>query len=284
MNEFEAQVAQIIDKADSMNIYLYTGLKILFIIIFWRIVNVILNKFINKFFKISPKLRMDEKKSNTLSGLMKSIIRYTIYIIMAISILNVLNIPTESILAAAGLGGLAVGFGAQNLVKDVISGFFILFEDQYAVGDYVTIGNATGDVEDMGLRITKIRAFNGDLHIIPNGEIKTVINHSRGNSLAIIDIGVAYEADINKAIKILKELGEKYYEKNRDKVVELPSVLGITGFGDSDVKLRMTIRTLPLKHWSVEREIRKEIKEAFDRENIEIPYPRRVYLNFNEKE
>lgn len=284
MNEFEAQVAQIIDKADSMNIYLYTGLKILFIIIFWRIVNVILNKFINKFFKISPKLRMDEKKSNTLSGLMKSIIRYTIYIIMAISILNVLNIPTESILAAAGLGGLAVGFGAQNLVKDVISGFFILFEDQYAVGDYVTIGNATGDVEDMGLRITKIRAFNGDLHIIPNGEIKTVINHSRGNSLAIIDICVAYEADINKAIKILKELGEKYYEKNRDKVVELPSVLGITGFGDSDVKLRMTIRTLPLKHWSVEREIRKEIKEAFDRENIEIPYPRRVYLNFNEKE
>lgn len=284
MNGFEAQMAELVDKADSMNIYLYTGLKILFIIVFWRIVNILLNKFIDKFFRLSPRLHMNEKKSNTLSGLMKSIVRYTIYIIMAISILNVLNIPTESILAAAGLGGLAIGFGAQNLVKDVISGFFILFEDQYAVGDYVTIGSATGDVEDIGLRITKIRSFNGDLHIIPNGEVKTVINHSRGNSLAIIDISVAYEADINKAIKILKDVGEKYYEKNKDKVADLPSVLGITGFGDYDVKLRMTIRTLPLKHWSVEREIRKDIKEAFDREGMVIPYPKRVNINLNEKE
>ncbi|NLM42604.1 MAG: mechanosensitive ion channel, partial [Clostridiales bacterium] len=145
--------------ADSMDTYLYVILKIIFIIIFWRIVNVIINKLINNFFKLSPKLKMDEKKSNTLSGLMRSIVRYTIYIIMFISILNVLNIPTESILAAAGLGGLAIGFGAQNLVKDVISGFFILFEDQYAVGDYVTIGSAGGTVEEVGLRTTKIRAF-----------------------------------------------------------------------------------------------------------------------------
>lgn len=284
MEQLETQVTNLIDKADAMNIYLSTALKILFVIIFWRILNIVLNKLIDKIFKFSPKFRMDDKKSNTLSGLMKSIVRYTIYIIMLISILNVLDIPTQSILAAAGLGGLAVGFGAQNLVKDVISGFFILFEDQYAVGDYVTIGSATGDVEDIGLRITKIRAFNGDLHIIPNGEIKTVINHSRGNSLAIIDIGIAYEADINKAIMVLNGIGEQYYENNKDKVVELPSVLGITGFGDSDVKIRMIVKTVSLKHWAVEREIRKEIKEAFDRENIEIPYPRRVYINLNDKE
>lgn len=284
MGELETQVANMIDMADSTNIYISTALKILFIIVFWRIVNVVLNKVINNIFKFSPKFRMDDKKSNTLSSLMKSIVRYTIYIIMSISILNVLDIPTQSILAAAGLGGLAIGFGAQNLVKDVISGFFILFEDQYAVGDYVTIGSATGDVEDIGLRITKIRAFNGDLHIIPNGEIKTVINHSRGNSLAIIDIGIAYEADINKAIKVLNDIGERYYENNKDRVVELPSVLGITGFGDSDVKIRMIVKTVSLKHWSVEREIRKEIKEAFDRDNIEIPYPRRVYINLNDKE
>ncbi|MFA7572538.1 MAG: mechanosensitive ion channel family protein [Lutispora sp.] len=284
MDRLKTQILNFLDGTNSINVYLSAASKILFIIIFWRIINVLLNKVINNIFRFSPKFKMDDKKSNTLSSLMKSIVRYTIYIIMAISILNVMDIPTQSILAAAGLGGLALGFGAQNLVKDVISGFFILFEDQYAVGDYVTIGSATGDVEDIGLRITKIRSFNGDLHIIPNGEIKTVINHSRGNSLAIIDIGISYEADIDKAIKVLNEVGERYYENNKQRVVESPSVLGITGFGDSDVRIRMIVRTVSLKHWSVEREIRKEVKEAFIKENIEIPYPRRVYINRTDKE
>jgi len=186
-------------------------------------------------------------------------------------------------LAAAGLGGLALGFGAQNLVKDVISGFFILFEDQYAVGDYVSIGPATGNVEDIGLRITKIRAFNGDLHIIPNGEIKTVINHSRGNSLAIIDISIAYEADADKAISILKDIGSSFYENNRDRVIEPPEVLGIISFGESDAKIRMIMKTASLKHWSIEREMRKIVKEAFRKENIEVPYPRRVYISRSDK-
>lgn len=259
--------------------YFKIGAKVLFIIIFWRIIISVINKFIHNFFKLSPKLKMDEKKLNTLTGLTKSLVKYTIYIIMFISVLNVLNIPTQSILAAAGLGGLAIGFGAQSLVKDVISGFFILFEDQYSVGDYVSIDAATGTVEDMGLRITKVRAFNGDLHIIPNGDIKTVVNHSRGNSLAIIDISITYEADIDKVVEVLQNIGNEYYKNNRDTVVEQPEVLGITKFGDSDVSLRMIARTVPLKHWSVEREIRKDIKEAFEEGGIEIPYPKRVYIN-----
>lgn len=283
MKQLKMKIISLLAEMGSFNVYLSAALKILFIIIFWRIINAVLNKVINNFFKLSPRLRMDEKKSNTLSGLMKSIIRYTIYIIMAISVLNVLNIPTQSILAAAGLGGLALGFGAQNLVKDVISGFFILFEDQYAVGDYVSIGPATGNVEDIGLRITKIRAFNGDLHIIPNGEIKTVINHSRGNSLAIIDISIAYEADADKAISILKDIGSSFYENNRDRVIEPPEVLGIISFGESDAKIRMIMKTASLKHWSVEREMRKIVKEAFRKENIEVPYPRRVYISRSDK-
>ena len=283
MKQLKMKIISFLAEMGSFNVYLSAALKILFIIIFWRIINAVLNKVINNFFKLSPRLRMDEKKSNTLSGLMKSIIRYTIYIIMAISVLNVLNIPTQSILAAAGLGGLALGFGAQNLVKDVISGFFILFEDQYAVGDYVSIGPATRNVEDIGLRITKIRAFNGDLHIIPNGEIKTVINHSRGNSLAIIDISIAYEADADKAISILKDIGSSFYENNRDRVIEPPEVLGIISFGESDAKIRMIMKTASLKHWSVEREMRKIVKEAFRKENIEVPYPRRVYISRSDK-
>lgn len=259
--------------------YAKAGMKILFIIIFWRLVIALFNKVIHNFFKLSPRLKMDEKKSNTLIGITKSITKYTVYIIMMISVLNVLNIPTQSILAAAGLGGLAIGFGAQNLVKDVISGFFVLLEDQYAVGDYITIDGATGTVEEMELRTTKIRSFNGDLHIIPNGDIKKVINHSRGNSLAIIDIAITYETDIEEAIWILQKIGDEYYAKNNDKVIEKPNVLGITKFTDSDLNIRMIAKTHPLKHWAVEREIRKKVKEAFEKGGIEIPYPKRVVRN-----
>lgn len=258
--------------------YIKTGIKILFIIVFWRLVIALLNKVIHNFFKLSPKLKMDEKKANTLIGITKSLSKYTIYIIMMISVLNVLNIPTQSILAAAGLGGLAIGFGAQNLVKDVISGFFVLLEDQYAVGDYITIDDATGTVEGMELRTTKIRSFNGDLHIIPNGDIKKVINHSRGNSLAVIDVAIAYETDIDEAIRVLRKIVDEYYEKNNDKIIEQPKVLGITKFADSDLNIRMIARTQPLKHWAVEREIRKKVKEAFEEGGIEVPYPKRVVL------
>ncbi len=198
---------------------------------------------------------------------------------MLISVLNVLNIPTQSILAAAGLGGLAIGFGAQNLVKDVISGFFVLLEDQFAVGDYITIDDATGTVEGMELRTTKIRSFNGDLHIIPNGDIKKVINHSRGNSLAVIDVAIAYETDIDDAIWVLRNIANEYYEKNVDIMIEEPKVLGITRFADSDLNIRMIAKTHPLKHWTVEREIRKKVKEAFETGGIEIPYPKRVVRN-----
>ena len=198
---------------------------------------------------------------------------------MIISVLNVLNIPTQSILAAAGLGGLAIGFGAQSLVKDIIAGFFILLEDQFAVGDYVSVDEAKGTVEDLGLRITKLRSFNGDLHIIPNGDIKKVINHSRGNSLAIVDVAIAYETDIDKAIEVLSKIVNEYYDKNRSVVVEQPKVLGITKLSDSDISLRIIARTLPLMHWNVGREIRKSIKEAFEQGGIEVPYPKRVIRN-----
>ena len=265
--------------SESTNYYLVILIKIIFIIVFWRIAIFILNKVINKFFRLSPKFKLDEKKANTLTGLMKSLVKYTIYTIMIISVLNVMKIPTESILAAAGIGGLAIGFGAQNLVKDVIIGFFILFEDQYGVGDYVTIGSATGTIEEMGLRITKLRRFNGDLHIIPNGDVETVINHSRGNSLAIVDINVAYETEIDRAISILKGVGEIYYSNNKDRLVEEPQVLGVTDLDESSLTLRMIARTVPLKHWAVERELRKSIKDALEKENIEAPYPRRIYIN-----
>lgn len=260
--------------------YYYTGIiaKIVFIFVLSKLAIVILNRFATNIFKLYPRFRKDEKKSNTLAGILKSVIKYVVYTIMGISILDTLNIPTQPILATAGLGGIAIGFGAQSLVRDVFTGFFILFEDQYGVGDYVTINGVTGTVEDMGLRITKVRADNGALHIIPNGEVKMVTNASRGNSLAIVDVSVAYESDHEKSLEVLRRITSQYYDNNKDKAAAKPEVLGIIRLGESDVIIRTVVKTYPLMHWKVERELRMLILDAFKKEGIEIPYPKRVLV------
>ncbi|KUO72296.1 MAG: hypothetical protein APF77_02640 [Clostridia bacterium BRH_c25] len=265
-----------------MGYYIMMAVKAVILIVIGRISISIFNKIITDFFRLYPKLKMDEKKSTTLASILKSIVKYTVYIIVIISVLNVFEIPTAPLLATAGLGGLAIGFGAQSLVKDVFTGFFILFEDQFGVGDLVTIGSMAGTVEDMGLRITKIREYNGNLHIIPNGEIKTVTNHTRGNPLAILDIGIAYETDVERAIAVLKELVEQYYNNNQESIVQNPEVLGIMKFNESEVVIRTVVRTKPLMHWKTERELRKYILEAFKAQGIEIPYPRRVIIKKDE--
>lgn len=262
--------------------YILMALKVVVVLVIGRISISVLNRIITNFFKLYPKFKMDEKKSTTLAGILKSVVKYTVYTIIIISVLNILNIPTAPLLATAGLGGLAVGFGAQSLVKDVFTGFFILFEDQYGVGDFVTIGSMTGTVEDIGLRITKVRAFTGDLYIIPNGEVKTVTNFSRGNSLAIIDIGIAYEVDADRAVAVLNKAVEEYYKNNQESIIENPEVLGIIKFNESEVVIRTIARTKALMHWKVERGLRKCILEAFKDNDVEIPYPRRVVINKEE--
>jgi small-conductance mechanosensitive channel len=267
-------------KLDTEVLYYYGGIAVKVIVIFVlaRFSIFALNKLIVRIFKLYPRFKMDEKKTGTLTGLLKSVIKYVVYAIMGISILQVLNIPAQPILATAGLGGVAIGFGAQSLVKDVFTGFFILFEDQYAVGDYVTINGVTGTVEEMGLRITRIRSFKGEQHILPNGEIKAVTNLSRGNSLAVIDVGITYESDREKAMDVLSAVASQYFEKNKDKVAESPEVQGIIKLGESDVVIRTILPTFPLMHWKVEREMRLLVLEAFKAENIEIPDARKVLL------
>ena len=267
-----------------MNYYLGVLIKIVIIVVLSKLIISVANRFIAKVYKLSPKFKMDERKANTLSGITKSIVKYTVYAAMGASILSVLNILTKPVLAAAGLGGIAIGFGAQSLVKDVFTGFFILFEDQYSVGDYITISGMTGTVDELGLRITKIKAFNGDLHIIPNGEIKTVTNHSRNNSLAIIDIGITYEEDEEKALGLIKKVAEKYYCENEDKVTDKPETLGIVKFDETGIVIRTVMKTVPLTHWQVERDVRKKIIQVFKENNIELPYPKRVYINRENKQ
>jgi len=256
-------------------------LAILFLAcVVYKIGKVLIDRFFNA--QIQVKIGVDTRKINTLRALSHSILRYIVYFVTGLTVLGQF-VDTTSILATAGIGGLAIGFGAQSLVKDVISGFFILFEDQYAVGDFVTIGDTTGTVEEIGLRITKIRGFKGDLTIIPNGQIQKVVNYTRGNVLAVVDIGVPYETDIDKAIKVIEDVAKRYAQENEN-IVEQPQVLGVMDMGDSQITIRAVARTLPLKHWEVERELKKRIKEAFDENGIEIPYPRRVIIQSEKEE
>ncbi|WP_422446297.1 mechanosensitive ion channel family protein [Thermoanaerobacterium sp. DL9XJH110] len=234
---------------------------------------------IDRIFLIRPyeKLHLNENKRKTLTSLLKSVIRYVTYFVMLVNILEIFGVRTASLLTAAGIGGLAVGFGAQSLVKDVISGFFIIFEDQYSVGDYIETAGVGGTVEELGIRTTRLRDFGGQLHIIPNGQITLVTNHSRGAMRAMVQVSIAYEEDLDRTLDILEEVCREVKEKRGD-IVEGPAVLGVTDMGPSGVVVTIVAKTVPMQQWSVEREIRRAVKERFDREGIEIPYPRTVYI------
>ncbi|MCG8541498.1 MAG: mechanosensitive ion channel family protein [Clostridia bacterium] len=259
---------------------LVSATKIILILIAARIVIRITNALIDRFIDSRDKfkLKIHENRINTAKGILKSVTRYTIYFIAFTPILYELNIDVKGLIAAAGIGGLAIGFGAQNLVKDIITGFFILFEDQFAVGDYIEIEGKTGIVEEMALRITKIRDFSGDLHIIPNGAITKVTNRCRGNMRAMVDISIAYEENIERAIEILNNVS-KNISKESSNIIEGPFVLGVTEFGQSGIVITTIAKVEPMSQWEVERIMRKRFKEAFDKEGIEIPYPKRVIYN-----
>jgi small conductance mechanosensitive channel len=235
---------------------------------------------IRNFLRIRAKgpLQVSVRRENTLVKLLENVISYVTYFVAFIMILEVVHIDVRALLAGAGIVGLAVGFGAQNLVRDIITGFFIIFEDQFSVGDYVRIGTFEGHVEEIGLRTTKIKSWTGELNILPNGSIIEVTNFSIHNSIAIVDVSIAYEGEIEKAEQVIEELlGElplKYEE-----IVQPPQLLGIQTFGNSEVVLRITCETLPMKHWYISRKIRKEVKLRLDEQGIEIPFPRLVLYN-----
>ncbi|WP_419960478.1 mechanosensitive ion channel family protein [Psychrobacillus sp. BM2] len=210
-----------------------------------------------------------ERRQNTLLKLLQNVLTYVIYFSAIIAILTTFGIKVAGLLAGAGIVGLAVGFGAQSLVKDVITGFFIVFEDQFAVGDQVQIGTANGIVQEIGLRTTKVKSYTGELHIIPNGSILVVVNYSIYNSLALIDISVAPENDIPSMEKnieeFLKELPNKYEE-----LVKTPSYLGVQSFDASEIVVRFTAETIPTKQNSVARKIRRDLIEFLERKGIKI--------------
>ncbi|MBS4534407.1 mechanosensitive ion channel family protein [Clostridium sp. D2Q-14] len=262
---------------------LYGALQLVLIFIIAGIAIGISNKFISRFSerRKKAKFKMDEAKADTLASTAKSIVKYVIYFIAGVAILESFGVDTKGIIAAAGVGAIAIGFAAQKLVADIITGFFVLFEDQFSVGDYIMVQGIDGIVEELGLRITKVRGFDGSLHIIPNRQIEIVTNKIRGDMRALVDIGIAYEEDIDKATEVINRVAEEYNRENEE-IVEGPTVLGVSSLGSSDVVLTVMAKTKPMAQWEVERELRKRIKLSFDKEGIEIPHQKHVVYNKTE--
>lgn len=203
----------------------------------------------------------------TMAKLLQSITMYFIYFLAGLMILQEVGVKTTSILASAGIVGLMAGLGAQSLIKDVISGFFIITENQYAVGDYVQIGQLSGFVKEVGLRATRLADSGGEIHNIPNGQILVVTNLSRANRRATVDIKLPYSEAADRAIEVLKDIAEQA-AKEMDYIKEGPTVLGITDFGDNSLVIRVTAMTEPLRQGDAERQLRSMIKKRFDEEII----------------
>ena len=217
------------------------------------------------------KYLFDERKANTIFSLLRSMAFYMITFTVIVHTLNLFNFETRTLLASASVLGVALGFGSQSLVKDVIGGFFILFEDQFSVGEYVKAGEFSGTVEETGIRTTHLRDWGGELHIIPNGSIMAVTNFSRGKMRALVDIHIPYDEDLDRAMDVMHSVCEAVSTEFGEKIIEAPTVQGVIQFGERNAVLRVVAYTQPNEQWSLERELRRRIHRAFLEEGIRTP-------------
>jgi small conductance mechanosensitive channel len=257
------------------------GLKVLLIIAGTCLVLYLIRLLSKRIVAYSRKVERDhdqgerEKRTETLVHIFETTGKVFIIIIAIFMVIKELGMDITPLLTGAGIAGLALGFGAQSLVKDFLSGFFILIENQFRVGDVIKIGEFSGVVERISLRTVVLRDLEGNVHVIPNGEVKAVTNMSYEWSRAVVDVGVSYRENTDRVIEILEGVGKAMMEDDKFKeiILERPTVLGIDAFNESQMHLKMLIKTAPLKQWYIGRELRKRIKQAFDKEGIEIPFP-----------
>ncbi|GHC81599.1 mechanosensitive ion channel protein MscS [Nocardiopsis terrae] len=225
--------------------------------------------------------RADERRqqrAKTLGSVLGSFASIVIVATALAMVLGEVGIALGPLLASAGVVGLAIGFGAQSLVADYLSGLLIMAEDQYGVGDVVDLGEAVGEVENVGLRLTQVRDINGGLWHIRNGEIQRVRNDSQGWARAVLDVSVAYESDLEKVYAVLEQTGRDMREDPEfgKLLLEDPSVWGVQSLDADGVVVRMAAKTVPLEQWGVTRELRRRVKAALDSSGIEIPFPQRT--------
>lgn len=218
------------------------------------------------------------QRAKTMGDLLKSVITGLLIAVFGTMILSEVGVNIAPIIASAGIIGIALGFGAQSLVKDFLSGIFMIFEDQYGVGDVVDVGEASGTVEAVSLRVTRLRDLNGTVWYVPNGEILRVGNMSQNWSRAVVDVAVAYGEDIARVTRVLKDIAHDLWEDEdfHGVIIEEPEVTGVEVLGPDSITLRVLLKTAPMEQWGVARELRQRIKARFDHEGIEIPLPQRV--------
>lgn len=217
----------------------------------------------------------DLKRIETLSRVFRYIASVVIYVVSGMVVLSELGVSIAPILATAGVLGIAVGFGAQSLIKDYFNGFFLLLENQVRQGDVVEAGGKSGLVEEVTLRYIKMRDYDGNVHFIPNGIITTVTNMSRGFAYSVIDIGVAYRENTDEVMELMRQVGEEMREDEAlgGKIMDAMEMAGVDRWDDSAVIIRCRFKVLPLEQWGIRREFLRRLKQVFDRHGIEIPYP-----------
>lgn len=242
--------------------------------------NVIKKAFAVNIDKLQKVTGSTDRRKGTLESLVLNIWRYVINIIGMFAVLGVF-VDIKTLLISTGGFAVVIAFAAKSMLDDIAMGFFIVFEDLFSVGDFIEVDGTTGTVTEIGLRSVKIRVVSGETVIIPNGNIQKVINHSISNGQAIVDVSVAYEADLDYAIKTLEKIAKEAFDKYDDIIAE-PVVLGVQELAASEVVVRMTAEVQPLQQWKIQRELRKMIKLTFDKEGIEIPFPRMVVYQKDE--
>lgn len=217
-----------------------------------------------------------EQRINALTSVLRSIATVVIFLIAAFMVLGEVGLNLAPLLAGAGIVGIALGFGAQSLVKDFLSGLFILVEDQFGVGDIVDLDLQTsGTVEAVSLRTTRLRSVDGTVWHVPNGDIRRVGNKSQHWSRALLDVEVAYDTDIEHAKAVIQRVADGLWEERED-ILEAPEVWGVERLGANAIVIRLVVKTRPADQYAVSRELRQRLKEAFDAEGIEIPFPQQV--------
>jgi small conductance mechanosensitive channel len=219
-----------------------------------------------------------EKRLDTLLGILRSIIKVIIWVMVGMLVLRKIGIDIAPIIAGAGIVGLAVGFGAQELVRDFIAGFFMLLENQIREGDVAIVNGTGGLVEHVGMRTIVLRDLSGVVHVFQNGKVNTLSNMTKNWSGMVFDIGVAYKEDTDKVAEVIQQVAEELRADPdfRDKILEPIEIFGVDGFGDSAVIMKARFKTVPIEQWAVGREYRRRLKKAFDEQGIEIPFPHRT--------
>ncbi|HUW31515.1 MAG TPA: mechanosensitive ion channel family protein [Planctomycetota bacterium] len=254
------------------------GLRIVLIvalaIVAYRVIKFVIDRFAAR---LADRTKDEElkKREATLAKVVSHLVLAVILVVTVITLLGQLGVEVGPVLAAVGVAGLAIGFGAQALVKDVITGFFILLENQAREGDVISAGGVAGVVESINLRMIVLRDLNGNVHYIPHSQIGVLTNMTKEYSRLVVDVGVAYKEDVDEVMQILKQVGDELAgdEQFKDNITGPYEIMGVEKFADSAVVIRTRITTKPIQQWGVARELRRRIKKTLDARNIEIPFP-----------